>query len=66
MKNKKSTQSQNVQRSQLLGRPAGPIIYVFIAKSLMYYSKIALSAERDATIKQNYSCQQDAQNTAKC
>ena len=41
MKNKKHT---NVEKSPFLGRPAGPIVYVLIAKSLMQYSKIALSA----------------------
>ena len=41
MKNKKYT---NVQKSPLLGRPAGPIVYVLIANSLMQYSEMALSA----------------------
>ena len=52
MKNK--TQ-QNVQKSSLLGRPAGPIVYVLIAKNLMHYRETSLSAlhlvEIDTTIK---------------
>ena len=53
MKNKQHIKSL---KSQLLGRPAGPIFYVFIAKkSLIYRSEIALSAlhlvESDTTTK---------------
>ena len=40
-KNKKQT---NVKKSPLLGRPAGPIVCVLIAESLMQYREIALSA----------------------
>ena len=41
MNSKKHT---NVQENPLLGKPAGPIVNVFIAKRLMQYSEIALSA----------------------
>ena len=34
----------NVQKSPLLGRPAGLTVYVLIDKSLLQYSEIALSA----------------------
>ena len=41
MNSKKHT---NVQKNPLLGKPAGPIVNVFIAKRLMHYSEIVLSA----------------------
>ena len=36
--------AHNVPKSPLLGRPADLIFYVLIAKSLMHYSEITLSA----------------------
>ena len=46
---------KNFEKSQILGWPAGPMIYILIAQNfLMYYSEIALSAlhlvESDTTI----------------
>ena len=42
MNSKKHTNVQ--KKNPLLGKPAGPIVNVFIAKRLMQYSEIALSA----------------------
>ena len=41
MNSKKHT---NVKKKKLLGKPAGPIVNICIAKRLMQYSEIALSA----------------------
>ena len=41
MNSKKHT---NIQKNPPLGKPAGPIVNVFIAKRLMQYREIALSA----------------------
>ena len=52
MKNKKHA---NVQKKTLLVRPAGSIVYVSVAKSLMQFSEIALSALHVEKVMQRQS-----------